>query len=118
MSRGKRDFLVHSRDEEDSAEETLLRDPLDLCDQRPTRQAVSTPETQDTQKQRSDLADIFNLFKSYLDNKVQSHKEETSCSGNDLEILTKSICEVLNIQFNLNAELLKTGKLVKARKLI
>ena len=94
MSRGKRDFLALSRDEKDSAEETLLRDPP--CDQRPTRQAVFTPETQDTQKQRSDLAYIFSLFKSYLDNKVQSHKEEPSCSGNDLEILTKSICEVLN----------------------
>ena len=52
MSRGKRDFLALSRDEEDSAEETLLRDPP--CDQRPTRQTVSTPQNQDTQNQRSD----------------------------------------------------------------
>ena len=63
MSRGKRDFLALSRDEEDSTEETLLRDPP--CDQRPTRQAVSwTPENQDTQNQR------------YTFSKVQSLKED------------------------------------------
>ena len=46
MSRGKTDFLAPYREEEDSAEETLLRDPP--SDQRP-------PENQDTgtQNQRS-----------------------------------------------------------------
>ena len=63
MSRGKRDFLALSRDEEDSTEETLLGDPP--CDQRPTRQAVSwTPENQDTQNQR------------YTFSKVQFLKED------------------------------------------
>ena len=64
MSRGKRDFLALSRDEEDSAEETLLRDPP--CDQRPTRRAVFTPETQDTQTQRSDLADTHSARYNHL----------------------------------------------------
>ena len=82
MSRGKTYFLAPYREEEDSAEETLLRDPP--SDQRP-------PENQDigSQNQRSDLADTFNLFKSYLNNKLESRKEELSCSGNDLENLTK-----------------------------
>ena len=57
MSRGKTYFLAPYRNEEDSDDETLLRDPP--CDQRPTRQPVYTLETQDTQNQRSDLADKF-----------------------------------------------------------
>ena len=63
-------------------------------DQRPTRPAVPTLETQDTQNQRSDLADTFNLFKSYLDNKLEPLKVEPLCSGNDLEVLTKTIKEL------------------------
>ena len=57
MSRRKTYFLAPYRNEEDSADETLLRDPP--CDQRPTRQAVYTLETQDTQNPRFDLADTL-----------------------------------------------------------
>ena len=62
---GEKDIHAPYQEEEDSAEETLLRDLP--SDQRP-------PENQDTgsQNQRSDLADTFNLFKSYLDNKPES----------------------------------------------
>ena len=111
---GEKDIHAPYREEEDSDEETLLRDlPSDH------------PENQDTgsQNQRSDLADTFNLFKSYLDNKLESLKEELSCSGNDLENLTKTIKKEVSvkfknegnkIQYNFNAELL--GDLKKTAK--
>ena len=92
MSRGKTDFLAPYREEEDSSEETLLRDPP--SDQRP-------PENQDTgsQNQQSDLADTFKLFKSYLDNKLESLKEEFLCSGNDLDNLTKTFKKDVSVKF-------------------
>ena len=79
MSRGKRDFLapVLGTKQIRPRKPYILRDPP--CDQRPTRQAVSwTPENQDTQNQR------------YTFSKVQSLKEEPSCSGKD-QNLTKNI---------------------------
>ena len=76
-----------------------------------------TSENQDTgsQNQQSDLADTFKLFKSYLDNKLESLKEEFLCSGNDLDNLTKTFKKEVSvkfnkegnkIQYNFNAELL------------
>ena len=79
-----------------------------------------TSENQDTgsQNQQSDLADTFKLFKSYLDNKLESLKEEFLCSGNDLDNLTKTFKKEVSvkfknegnkIQYNFNAELLGNG---------
>ena len=52
MSRGKTDFLAPYREEEDSAEETLLRDPP--SDQRP-------PENQDTGSQNQQYIQPFQV---------------------------------------------------------
>ena len=82
MSREKTDFLAPYRDGEDSSDDTLLKEPP--CGQKTTSKRISAPELQETSSnQRSDLADTFNLFKTYLDNKLESLKEELS-SGNEI----------------------------------
>lgn len=117
MSRQKTDFLAPFREEEDSAEENLLRD---TPSERTIRQVGNVSEPQD--HQRTDLADTFNLFKSYLDTKLESLKEELS-TGNDIENITKTIKKEVSvkfknegnkIQFNFNSELL--GDLNKLQK--
>lgn len=53
ISRERTDFLVTYRDEEDSPDGNLLKEPS--CGQRSTCQAVSMHESQDTSNQRSDM---------------------------------------------------------------
>uniref|UniRef100_K1QPX0 Endothelial cells scavenger receptor n=1 Tax=Magallana gigas TaxID=29159 RepID=K1QPX0_MAGGI len=73
MSRQKTNLSPPFWEEEDSAEENLLRD---TPSERPIRQARNVSEPQD--HKRTDLADTFNLFKSYLDIELESLKEELS----------------------------------------
>eukprot|EP00105_Crassostrea_gigas_P038686 XP_019922834.1 PREDICTED: cell death abnormality protein 1-like [Crassostrea gigas] len=76
MSRQKTNLSPPFWEEEDSAEENLLRD---TPSERPIRQARNVSEPQD--HKRTDLADTFNLFKSYLDIELESLKEELSTAG-------------------------------------
>ena len=97
MSREKTDFLAPYRDGEDSSDDNLLKEPP--CGQKTTSQRISAPEQPETSSnQRSDLADTFNLFKTYLDNKLESLKEELS-TGNDIENLTKAIKKEVSVKF-------------------
>jgi hypothetical protein len=99
MSQEKTDFLAPYRDGEDSSDDNLLKKPP--CGQKTTSQRISAPELQETSSnQRSDLADTFNLFKTYLDNKLESFKVELS-SGNDTENITKAIKKDVSLKFRI-----------------
>jgi hypothetical protein len=108
MSRqSKTDFLAPYRN---SDEENLLHGP--------STEHTSVPELQQTTEKAPDtanFADTFNLFRTYLDTKLESLKEELSVSGNDIDNITKSIKREVSvkfkhegnkIQYNFNSELL------------
>ncbi|XP_062572655.1 uncharacterized protein LOC134234596 [Saccostrea cucullata] len=124
MSRQKTDFLAQYREEDESLDETLLQETAG--ERKTTRKTANSAETSGHSSPRvsADLADTFNLFKSYLDNKLDTLKEELS-TGNDIENLTKTIKKEVSvkfksegnkIQFNFNTEIL--GDLNKLKKRI
>lgn len=93
MSRpSKTDFLALYRKID---EDNLLEEPA--IETRP-QPAVSGQST-DKVPERSDLADTFNLFRTYLNSKPESFKEEISVSGKYIDNITKSIKREVSVAF-------------------
>lgn len=72
------DFLAEIRDQ--PMDEPILDEPSTLTAQGILNTARSRPEA------TSDIADTFNLFKSYLDSKLENPKDQLS-TGNDFASL-------------------------------
>lgn len=49
--------------------------------------------------ERSDLADTFNWFRTYLISKPESFNDEISVSGKDIDIITRSIKREVSVKF-------------------
>lgn len=95
MSRpSKTDFLASNREID---EDNLLEEPA--IETRP-KPAVSRQST-DKIPERSDLTDTFNLFRTYLDSKLESFKKEKSVSGKDIDNITKSIKREVSVNLNM-----------------
>ncbi|XP_062571214.1 uncharacterized protein LOC134233244 [Saccostrea cucullata] len=110
MSKQK-DFLADYRQPSD--EDSLLNDIPSV--HKDSTQNLDTPVViPQTEKPSSDLADTFNLFKTYLDSKLNTLKEELSV-GNDFDDLAKKLKKDVSvsfkhegnkIQFEFNSEIL------------
>ncbi|XP_052719675.1 uncharacterized protein LOC128191583 isoform X1 [Crassostrea angulata] len=105
-SRQTTDFLAEIRDQ--PMDDSILDEPSTLTAPGISNTAPSRPEA------TSDIADTFNLFKSYLDSKLENLKDQLS-TGNDFDSLAKQIKKEVSvnfnhegnkIQFNFNSEIL------------
>lgn len=106
-SRQTTDFLAEIRDQ--PMDDSILDEPSTLAAPGISNTAPNRPEA------TSDIADTFNLFKSYLDSKLENLKDQLS-TGNDYDSLAikqikKEVSVNFNhegnkIQFNFNSEIL------------
>ncbi|XP_062618634.1 uncharacterized protein LOC134280240 [Saccostrea cucullata] len=106
------DFLAEYRQFSD--EDSLLND-IPSSVHKDSTQNLDTPVViPQTEKPSSDLADTFNLFKTYFDSKLNTLKDELSV-GNDFDDLAKKLKKDVSvsfkhegnkIQFEFNSEIL------------
>ena len=102
----KTDFLAEYRDQ--PMDDSILDDsPRETAEKPPEREALTRTDT-------SDITDTFNLFKTYLDSKLENLKDQLS-TGNDFDSFAKQLKKEVSVkfkyegnklQFNFNAEIL------------